>query len=366
VRALAAALRGDDSAAREAAAWRLLQKGPGVFLPAMLAAARDRRAGVRALACQRLVNAWADPRDVAPALAAAADDGTDMVRLEATRALGRLPALASSPNRSPTGRPGRLAPATRAKCIGAMRRLLRDCSSAVRAEAAGALAEFGADPAAVADLAAAAGDPDRAVRFAAARALLRVNGSGDRVAAEALVGLVADPRPARDRIDVVALRDASDEARGRAYAALSDLLSRADPSVRPEVIFCLMADGDRARVALPSLEALLDDRDPDVRALAGNAIAFVDPGNNTRAAALLARTATDVRVRLGTRWEAVDFLRVADWAALAVVTSVLYRQLEDDIADVRRAARSLLSVAEEPPAGRRTRSGEVTAGTTPG
>ena len=84
----------------------------------------------------------------------------------------------------------------------ALRRLLKDRSSAVRTAAAEALAGFGPDPAAAADLIAATGDLDRAVRFAASVALLKLNGPTDSPAARTLVALVADPDAVPDRLAI--------------------------------------------------------------------------------------------------------------------------------------------------------------------
>ena len=117
-----------------------------------------------------------------------------------------------------------------------------------------------------AELIAAAGDPDRGVRLEVARALLRINGPGDRTAAGILTSMVTDREPVGDRSEVLkALLQTSDETRNRAMLALAELLSHADPLVQPDVLDCLGEAGPHALVALPKLEKLLDDPEPATR-----------------------------------------------------------------------------------------------------
>ena len=71
-------------------------------------------------------------------------------------------------------------------------RLLKDPDSEVRAAAAEGLGE-GAGAAAPRELIAAAADPDRNVRLAVAKAMLRRNGPDDPTASGLFCALVADP-----------------------------------------------------------------------------------------------------------------------------------------------------------------------------
>src|SRR5262249_14263268 len=155
----------------------------------------DPRGNVRALACRFLAEGGGDPSDSVPVLVAAADDGRDDVRIEAARGLGRLARYWSiaKGTRSPSGASGGLTPARRGDSVRGRRRLIEDRSGLVRAEAVGALGEFGPEAAVIADLAKAAGDGERAVRLAAARGLAKLNGPDDPTAARTLIALVSDP-----------------------------------------------------------------------------------------------------------------------------------------------------------------------------
>jgi HEAT repeat protein len=148
--------------------------------------------------------------------------------------------------------------------------LLDDRSNKVRAAALAALGEYGADPAATTVLAAAAKDDDQAVRLAAARTLLKINGSDDPTAAAVLLAIVADPDPASTHRQeaMKLLRQTSEKSQEQAMKALAEMIPRVDPIVLPEVINCLTSAGPIARIALPSLDKLLDGKEPVTRAAA--------------------------------------------------------------------------------------------------
>ena len=201
------------------------------------------------------------------------------VRIEVVRGLGRVARYRSVPKggRSSSGLPDGLTPALREGALQAVRRLFKDPSRTVRAEATGALGEFGPDPAAVADLTAAVGDDDRTVRLAAARSLIKVNGPDDPTAARTLIAMVASPDAVPDRQEVLGVvKTMSEPVQDRAVAALVALLSHGDPDIVPDVIACLPEAGLRARAALPALEALLNDPEPGVLAAAGMAIVTIE------------------------------------------------------------------------------------------
>jgi HEAT repeat protein len=339
---------------------------------------------------------WGEPSEMVPGLVRVASDQREDARLEAARGLGQVVRhwLLMNGTQSPTGTVGGLDPAVRDDALRTLRRLLEDSSSLVRAEAAGALGEFGPDPAASVGLTAAAGDDDRAVRLAAARSLLKLNGPEDRAAARALVALVADPDAVPDRAEALqALRTASEAVQDQAVAALTGLLSRAEPAVLPDVIASLTQAGPRARSAVPALEALLDHAEPNLRAAAAMAIvAFESPEDlhdlpagtfagmgmatgggggmgmvmggmapmgasasggtggpaagshaNPKVVAVLARTVADAAISQEIRGSALGMIRAADAPALAKTSAELVRQLADPDPNVRHAAIELLS-----------------------
>jgi HEAT repeat protein len=384
-------LRAAEPATRENAANLIVTRGPVVSLPILRTAAHDPRGEVRALACQFLVKGGGDPSETVPVLIAAAGDQREDVRVEVARGLGRVSLYRTILRgaRATSGASGGLTPVQRDDALRTVRRLLKDRSGPVRAEAAGALAESGPDPAISADLAAASGDDDRAVRFAAARALLRVNGPGDPTAARTLIALAASSDAVPDRPEVLrVVRTMSEAVQDRAVTALADLLSQGDPDILPDVLACLPEAGPRAKAAVPVLEAMLDHADPGLRAAAGMAIVAIEspedlqatgggtsvgmgmggggitgmmaggagmgmgsgmaspaPGGhaNPRTVAILARIVADVAIPRELRENAIGMVRVADAPALAKASADLVRQLADPDPNVRRTALDLLS-----------------------
>jgi HEAT repeat protein len=129
----------------------LVTKGSEVVLPYLLEAARGPRSDARSLACQLLVEVYADPAVVVPVLAAAAGDDRDTVRLETARDVGRMHAYAAMSVRSGYAAPG-LTSDLKANSLETLSRLLKDRASEVRAAAAEAHGEFAPDPAATAGL----------------------------------------------------------------------------------------------------------------------------------------------------------------------------------------------------------------------
>ena len=289
--------------------------------------------------------------------------------------------------RASAGAPGGETAAQRDDAIRTLRRLLKDSSSGVRAEAAASLGELGPDPSAAADLATATGDDDRAVRLAAARSLVKINGPDDQAAARTLIAMVADPGPVPDRAEVFqVVRALSDAAQDRAAAALAGLLSHGDPAVIPDVLACLPMAGSRGKAALPALEAMLNHAEPSLRAAAGMAIVAIEgdadiqslvnggPSGmsmammgaggaggmgmggagmappptgikaNPRVVAVLIRILGDPGITPETRANALGWTQTIAPAALAKATPGLVRQLADPDPNVRRTALDLLSM----------------------
>ncbi len=392
----AAMLRAAEPAVRESAVNLLVARGPEVSLPILRDAARDPRGEVRALACQYLVKVGGDPSETVPVLIAAAGDDREDVRIEAARGLGRAAVSRALPRGTGAGPggPGGWTPELRDDAIRAVRRLLKDRSSPVRAEAAGALAGFGPDPSISADLGAAADDGDRSVRLAAARALVKVNGPDDPAAARALIALAASSDAVPDRPEALrVVRTMSEAVQDRAVAALAGLLSRGDPDILPDVLACLPEAGPRAKEAVPALEAMLNHAEPALRAGAAMAIVAIESPedlqapdgtfgmpvmpagagmglmagmmapapagrSNPRIAAILARIVADAAVPREMRENALSMIRVADAPALAKASSDLVRQLADPDPNVRRTAVDLLSrIIDVAPAGLPAKSG---------
>ena len=88
-RSLIRSLRADDSGEREAAWTTLVKIGSDSAVPQLIAAARDPRADLRALACRYLIRAGTELDVAVPILVAAANDVEENVRYEA--ACGTFP-----------------------------------------------------------------------------------------------------------------------------------------------------------------------------------------------------------------------------------------------------------------------------------
>ena len=345
-------LRGAHSSSRETAVVLLASRGPEVLVPILLEAVHDTRADVRALACRSLAGTQTDPSVVVPTMIVAAGDVQAEVRAEAARGMASVAQNSAIVLVSTAGSPRGLAPELRKSCVESLRRLLKDQSSQVRVEAASSLAVYGTDPAAAADLIVATSDEDRAVRLAAARGLLKVNGPSDRSAARTLIALVSDRDPVPDRLAVMdVLKNTSEAVQDQAAAALGELLSHRDALALPDVIDCLSDAGIRGRAVISGLEGLLMDDDPALRTKAAMAIVTLEGQSRTRAVEILVRTVADPAAPQDARESAIARLREAKSEALEGATPDLIRQLGDSNAVVRQNALSLLSmIVDESPA----------------
>lgn len=368
--------RGSDSSSRENAARLLAQRGSAVAVPIFLEATHDKRGEIRILAYRYLAEMAMEPSMVVPALIAAAGDDPADIRAEAARGFGLIQTRWSSRLKTNS------ADGARASCLEALHRLIADPSSLVRVAAVAALGAFGPDPAATADLVQAASDADRAVRFAAAQALLKVNGAGDRSASRVLVALVSDPEPIPDRREVMdILLNTTDELLEQAVAALARLLSNRESLVRPDVIDCLSAAGARAHAAVPALESLWIDKHCDLRASAGMAIVAIEGPESPqsledmsaagmmggmaaagmmggmmggqvagtarqpspRSVEILVSIVSDPTLLHSERQAAIPWLRATNPQTLAKATPDLIRQLTHQNAQVRQDAAALLA-----------------------
>ena len=216
---------------------------------------------------------------IVPLLVAAANDADDTIRLQAALAFDRIRWHAEfqpggpSTGSSGTGTQTRF----RVESIEALRRLLQDKVAPTRIAAADALGRLGPDPGVAADLVAAAGDSDRRLQLAAATAVLKINGPDDRAAGLVLVSLIGSRDPVGDRMMTLeVVKSANARVQGQAIASLASLLTEADPAIRQDAVDCLVAAGPVGRSALPALEQLLNDKDPDQRNMAGIAIAKIE------------------------------------------------------------------------------------------
>lgn len=282
---------------------------------------RDPEAPVRAAAGLALQEAWTPA--ALPALAAAAADPADAVRLEAVRALARA-ATASSPLADP-------APAAQA-----LLRAAKDGCAAVRAAAVEGLAGLtrgATKPAAVEALSARLADADRATREAArrglegagpegraalqaraeaarsdaaeeARALVaRLGGPDGAAAAEALVRRSSVPDVVAALAEGLQQVDATRHAAVRAVAAkleadaaVAELLARGLADLRRDVRWgsargvCALGAGGAG--AAPALAGAVADRDDQVREEVVLALAALGPAARVALPALLERCRT--------------------------------------------------------------------------
>lgn len=341
-------LRASDPLAREVAGTILAQRLSEGSMPLglLIEAARDTRSEVRSQACKSLVEGEADPSKLIPVLIVAAGDDHEEVRIEAARGLGAMARHAPQGIGEPPVNSRGPNPSASGECILTLRSLLKDRESSVRAMAADSLARFRPNAEMRADLIAAMRDGDRDVRFAAARALLKLPGTDQGMTLHMLITLLVDPEPIPDRSEILdILNRAGEGASNQAITALIGMLSRGDPLVLPDVIDCLRSVGPRARGALPALEALFKDENPDLRASSGIAILAIEDQQNPRAAIVLAKIVTDVALPRATRESAAETGRSANPAALAAACPDLISQLGSRDPVLRRTALDLLSIA---------------------
>jgi HEAT repeat protein len=363
-------LRSPDNRTRQGVVLGLEHKSLAFAGAYLVEALGDPSIDVRLAACRALAHHGYEPQSLIPVLSAAADDEKIETRIETARILSRIMALAASKIGSSADGLADKAVQARSDSDSILYRLLKDRVPEVRAAAAVSLGDGGLDPSVAAELIAAAGDSDRSVRLEIARALLRINGPGDRTAADILTSLVADKEPVGDRsLALNALLKASEETRSRAMLPLVELISRADPAVQPDVIACLGEAGPHAHVALPALENLLDDPEPGTRAAAAKAILRIEaswnppepgmsasafkaiPGSeqskNPRLMAVMLEMVADKTLTQEWRMDILGRIKELAPAALTKATPGLIRQLGDSNSDVRRAALDLLSIIIE-------------------
>jgi len=347
-RTILKALRSPDIQTRRGVVLGLEHRSPEFARAYLVEALGDPSIDVRLAACHSLAQHGHEPRTLIPVLAAAADDEKIETRIETARILSRIMALAASKVRATAADLASTADQARSDCESILHRLLKDRAPEVRAAAADSLGDAGFDPAAAAELIAAAGDPDRGVRLEIARALLRINGPGDRTAAGILTSLVADRQPVADRPQAMdLLLQASAETRNGAVLALVELLSHADPEVQPDVLACLGEAGSQVQAALPALEKLLDDPEPGTRAAAVRAILGIEPSKNPRLTAVMLEMIADKSLAQEQRMDILGRLKEMAPGALARAAPGLIPQLGDSNSDVRRAALDLLSIIIE-------------------
>ena len=256
-----------------------------VSLPILRDAARDPRGEVCARAYHYLFEGLDEPSELLSLLAEAAADGDEHVRREAAIGLGRLVAawsMSMNARRGPVASTG-LTPERRDEALRALRVLLKDPSSWVRAEAAGRWASSVGprrsrpiSPGPSATPITPSGSRRRSLwRWPAARRIRR---------RPALVAVVASADALPDRLAAVqAVRTMNEAVQDRAVSALIDLLSRGDPDIVPDVIACLPEAGPRAKSAVPALEAMLDHAEPALRAAAAMAIVAIESPETVQA-----------------------------------------------------------------------------------
>jgi len=342
------ALRSPDVKTRQRVVLSLEQQSPELSRAYLIEAASDPSFDVSIAACRMLANQGADPRSLIPVLSAAAGDDKTEVRIDTAHILGRVLARAASEVRSSADTLTSPAVQLRSKSVAILYRLLKDRIGDVRTAAASSLGDGGLDASVAAELIAAAGDSDWDVRLEIARALLRINGPGDRTAADILTRLVADREPIGDRsLALKALLQASEETRNRAMLALVELLSHADPVVQPDVLACLGEAGPHSHVALPALEKLLDDPEPGTRASAVRAILQIEEKKSPRLTAVMLEMIADKSLAQEWRMEVLGRIKETAPTVLARATPGLICQLGDSNSDVRRAALELLSIIIE-------------------
>ena len=295
----------------------------------------------------------ANPQPLIPVLSAAANADKLEIRVESARILGRILAYSASGIQSSADIPKSAVAQTISQCLPVLYRLLKNPAEDVRAAAAASLGECRLDAAVAAELIAAAGDKDRAVRLQIARSLLRINGPADPTAAGLLIPLVADPEPIGDRSQAVAvLMQASEETRNQGMSAIATLLSADKPEVKPDVLNCLGEAGLQAQVVLPALDKLLNDPDVGTRAAAVAAILMIHPTEDPHLSKVMLDMIVDKSLPHDFRVDMVTKLSEKTPNTLARATPGLIRQLGDNDADIRRSALELLSliIADHPAA----------------
>jgi HEAT repeat protein len=138
------------------------------------------------------------------------------------------------------------------------------------------------------------------------------------------------------------VKSATVQVQGQAIAALASLLTEANLPIRQDVIDCLVAAGPVARSALPALEQLLNDKDPDKRNKAGVAITKIEAKSSARTLPILLGLIADVAATRDERQSLIEMIRESNAADLVKVTPILIRQLGSQNPQIRVDAMEML------------------------
>jgi HEAT repeat protein len=326
--------------------------------------AHDQRGDVRAQAFRSLlgrattyrshvdVDRSSGDRRLVPVFLAGSNDQDEDVRLDATRGLAVVASTLYAESDAERLEISDL-------CLDALQRLLDDPSPFVRNEALGGIAAFVAArgpariedrPAIVAKLRVALADADASVRLETAKIWLSIYGGRDPAVFETLFALLADSDPVVNRLEVATILASRQQAE-RASKVLVGLLESKDQAVLPDVLSCLGALGPYAKSALPALESLLADPNPDVRVSVGQAILAIEDvveGENKKltplASAVVVKAVTDETMPMHWRMVAAETLLRFNSPALSSVAGVLVKQISNTDPAVRRGAVELLSM----------------------
>ena len=198
---------------------------------------------------------------------------------------------------------------------------------------------------AVGDLTAALGDEDDAVRFAAARALIRI-GEDPAAPLKTLAALVAYPPLLPERRFVVeAMISAGAAGEAAAVREVARMLADPEEDLRLDAVDALPSLGGFGIRVLPSLEPLWASSDPRVRfttALA--ALQLIAPGQtpDARIAPEMEAAVLDASQTFSLRDRALGALYTVAPASLRRCGRGLARQLDLDDLNARLAAAELL------------------------
>ena len=141
---------------------------------------------------------------------------------------------------------------------------------------------------------------------------------------------------------VVVLNAATPEVQDQAIAAIVKLLGSQDPSICIDASEALKEFGSRATAALPALDVLLKSTEPDVRAIAGRAVAAIEGKVSPRYIAIQIETILDTTLPHDWRLAALQAVREVNAPALASATPTLIRQLTDADPNIRMYAHQLM------------------------
>ena len=165
------------------------------------------------------------------------------------------------------------------------------------------------------------------MRFAAARALMKVSGDCDRLAGPTLVALVADPEPMADRRAVLDLVlsagvEVQDQAapHWRGYLPTSTCQCTATWSIA----WWHSGPGRRLRCQHSNVA---ERRRPRRRAIAGIAFATIGRNETRRAVLILLKMIDDLAIAPESRQAALEKIRELNETELVKATPILIRQL---------------------------------------